>query len=132
MHHLLHSGNMKIITEVYMRVRPVYMDDWLSTNFVENKNMSEFEAEERHLERRVRAWNDFHYRRPLEDGGGDSGLQAEADGGEESGTDEASLAAAYAAGWLDNYFLHHALLVEGDDDDDDTNSNEQHTTAGEP
>lgn len=38
------AGNMKIISEVYMHVRPIYMDDWLSTTFVENDNSVQFEV----------------------------------------------------------------------------------------
>lgn len=77
---------MKVISEVYMHVRPLYMDDWLSTTFVENDNSSEFEVrtappptgrgeggprcpdfrpsqeEERQMERKLREWNAIRYR----------------------------------------------------------------------
>jgi hypothetical protein len=35
---------MKVISEIYMHVRPLYMDDWLTTAFVENDSSSEFEV----------------------------------------------------------------------------------------
>lgn len=109
------TSNMKVISEIYMHVRPLYMDDWLTTAFVENDSSSEFEEEERRMERKVREWNEVHYRRPLNGG-------ATADGGEGEGglMDEQHLAAEYAAGWLEAYFLHHALVVSNDLAEDTT------------
>ena len=73
------------------------------------------QEEERRMERKVREWNEVHYRRPLSGG-------ATADGGEGEGglLDEQQVAAEYAAGWLEAYFLHHALVVPNDLADDTT------------
>jgi hypothetical protein len=74
------------------------------------------QEEERRMERKVREWNEVHYRRPL------TGGLSTADGGEGEGglLDEQQVAAEYAAGWLEAYFLHHALVVPNDLADDTT------------
>jgi len=58
------TANMNIITDIYLHVRPVYMDDWLSTTFVETDHTKEFELEEQKQRQEVESWHKQRYNAP--------------------------------------------------------------------
>jgi len=94
------TSNMKLISDIYMHIRPLYMDDWLSTTLLENDHAAEFEEEERQMQQKLHEWNEWHYPQMVKQG-------------EEEGKAEEFPSHVEPDGWLDvdSYFLHFALTT---------------------